>query len=206
MFTGDNGTMQGIRTRMKDGVIAGGKGATTDAGTRVPLVVQWKGAAAQGKVCGDLVDFTDFLPTIAEATGAKLPVGPNLTLDGRSFLPQVRGEKGNPREWVFCHFDKNPAKAEFNPKFPRARFARGKRFKLYDDGRLYDVLKDPLEEHVIPPGADSEADAARKVLQAVLDSMVVKPDFYTQGGVRRDQIVTPPDKKNRGRQADGEEE
>jgi len=187
MFTGDNGTSAGIETQTGHGSIQGGKGATADAGTRVPLLVQWKGRAAAGTVCKDLVDTTDFMATIAEASGAKLPAGPGITLDGRSFLPQVLGKKGAPREWVFFHYDKNPEKADFNPKFPRARFVRGKEYKLYDNGRLYDVARDPPEQTMIPPGSEKgAARAARQALQKVLDSMQVKPDFYTQGGVTRE--------------------
>ena len=197
LFTGDNGTGMSVVTETSAGSLRGGKGATIDAGVRVPLLVRWKGRAAAGRVCRDLVDMTDFLPTIAAATGAKLPSGPGLTLDGRSFLPQVLGQPGSPRDWVFCHFDKNPAQADFNPKFPRARFARSKEYKLYDNGRLYHVASDPLEQTVIASvSASPAARAARQALQQVLDSMHVKPDFYTQGGVtREDNLTIPPGMK-----------
>ena len=56
----------------------------------------------EGKVCEDLIDFTDFLPTIIEATGSSLPN--KFIADGRSFLPQLRGKKGNTREWIFCYY------------------------------------------------------------------------------------------------------
>jgi arylsulfatase A len=197
LFAGDNGTGTNVTTQTRTGPVTGGKGATTDAGTHVPLLVRWKGRAAAGTVCRDLVDTTDFLPTIAEAAGARLPAAPGLTLDGRSFLPQVLGRFGTPREWVFCHFDKNPAQADFNPKFPRARFARGPRFKLYDNGRLYDVVHDPLERTSVAPDSTApDARAARAALQRVLDSMAVKPDFYTQGGVTRENnLAVPPGRK-----------
>jgi arylsulfatase A len=190
MFTGDNGTMSGIETRMRDGMVIGGKGKTTDAGTHVPLIAQWKGQSPSSPVCDDLVDFTDFMTTLADATGATLPSGPDITLDGRSFMPRIYGETppAGSRPWVFCHYDKNPAKAEFNPKFPRARFARDERFKLYDNGRLYDVASDVLEKSVLAGSPErSEAQRARGALQNVLDSMAVKPDFYTQGGVTREK-------------------
>ena len=44
IFTGDNGTNTAIVSRMKDGrEIRGGKGYHSDAGTRVPLIVNWTG-------------------------------------------------------------------------------------------------------------------------------------------------------------------
>lgn len=192
LFTGDNGTQKGTETTMKDGsVVIGGKGATTNGGTHVPLIANWKGTAAAGAVCDDLVDFTDVLPTLADAAGAAPPKG--VSLDGRSFLSQVRGRKGNPRDWVFCHYDKNPASAMANPKFPRARFARDKRYKLYDNGRVYDLDADPLEEKPISAIPErSSAEQARTTLQKVLDSMYVKEDFYTQGGVTRENNLAKP--------------
>ncbi|MHC4678048.1 MAG: sulfatase-like hydrolase/transferase, partial [Planctomycetota bacterium] len=95
LFTGDNGTHQSIKSELAGRVIQGAKGETTDAGTRVPLIANQPGVVASGKVCGDLVDFSDFVPTFAELTGAKAPDG--MIMDGRSFLPQLHGKKGNPR-------------------------------------------------------------------------------------------------------------
>lgn len=171
LFTADNGTPQPIVTRMKDGqTIRGGKGLPTDAGTRVPLLVSWPRVAPAGRVCGDLIDFTDFLPTIVEAAGATL--AKDHVIDGHSFLPQIRGQEGSPRSWVFCHYDKNPAAAIPNPKFPRTRFARTKQYKLYGDGRMFDVPNDTLEEKPLDDDAlEPSVQRTRRQLQKVLDSM-----------------------------------
>jgi len=170
IFTGDNGSPGGIVSEMQDGsFIDGGKGSTTDAGTRVALVANWKGTIPAGRVCSDLVDFSDMLPTFAEAAGASLPKG--VTIDGRSFLPQLRGRKGKPRDWTFCWYQRDPGK-QLN------RFARDKRWKLYDQtgaaraGKLFDVSNDVLEQTPIEPGqGGAEASEARAKLQAVLDSL-----------------------------------
>ncbi|MBN2132939.1 MAG: sulfatase-like hydrolase/transferase [Sedimentisphaerales bacterium] len=163
LFTGDNGTGRGIRSQLGDRVVAGGKGQTTDGGTHVPFVANWKSVMPAGKVCDDLIDFTDFLPTLAEAAQTKLPA--NLPVDGRSFLPQLRGKKGNPREWIFCHYFRNAGN-------PPKRFARDKRWKLYQSGALFDIPSDPLEEHPVPPDTrNAQAAAARARLQVVLDSL-----------------------------------
>jgi len=170
LFTGDNGTPKGITSRMRDGTsIAGGKGMTTDAGTHVALVANWKNTIPPGRVSAELVDFTDVLPTLAEAAGAPLPAG--LQIDGRSFLAQLLGRKGNPRDWTFCWYRRDPG-AQLH------RFARDRRWKLYDQstadraGKLFDVSADPLETSPVEPGqGGAEAAAARAKLQAVLDSM-----------------------------------
>ena len=148
---------------MSDGqVIQGDKGNTTDAGTRVPLIASWPGVVPAGKVCGDLVDFSDFVPTFAEMTGASPPEG--MILDGQSILPQLRGKKGKPRKWIFCHYD-----PKWLGRKEAVRFVRDKRWKLYDNGDLFDVPADTLEKNPNPTGP--EAALARKRLQAVLNSI-----------------------------------
>ncbi len=167
IYLSDNGTDRRVVSETSFGAIAGGKGQTTDAGTHVPLIVRWPGKISPG-LNEDLIDTTDFLPTIREAAGQPIPA--SATLDGRSFYPQLLGKPGDPREWVFCHFDPRPGWDK--NKFTRQRFARDKRFKLYDDGRLFDVPFDLNEEHPISPGDETpEAKAARKPLSQVLKSM-----------------------------------
>jgi arylsulfatase A len=103
IFTGDNGMHPSLSPTFNGRVAPGDKGRPTEAGTHVPLVAQWKGHIPEGKVNQDLIDFTDFLPTLAEITGAKPPAG--VTIDGHRFAPQLRGQNGQPREWIFCHYD-----------------------------------------------------------------------------------------------------
>jgi arylsulfatase A-like enzyme len=162
LFTGDNGTNRNIKSKMSNGrIIRGDKGNTTDAGTRVPLIANWPGTVPAGKVCGDLVDFSDFVPTFAELTGVSPPEG--MILDGQSFLPQLRGKRGKPRKWIFCHYEPRWGGREMR------RFVRDKRWKLYVNGNLFDVPADTLERNPNPSG--QEAASARKRLQAVLDSI-----------------------------------
>jgi arylsulfatase A len=169
LFTGDNGTNKNITSDMDDGSsITGGKGTTPDAGNYVALIADWQGTIPPGAVSDDLVDFSDFLPTIAEAAGASLPAG--VTIDGKSFLPQLRGETGTPRQWIFIHYQRN---ASNEPQ----RFARTNRWKLYDTGtftragKLYDIENDPLEQNPIAPGHSPESDQARTTLQTVIDNI-----------------------------------
>jgi arylsulfatase A-like enzyme len=170
MFFGDNGTPREITSKTRTRTIQGGKGLTTDAGMHVPMIARWRGVSAEGKTCPDLVDSTDFIPTMMEATGAKWFAG--RPLDGRSFLPQARGEKGRPREWAFAHYDPHPGcKVNFTP----TRLAWDHTHKLYLDGRLYNWRNDPEEKTPI------EDAAARRKLQAGLDEMArVKPPKFNK--------------------------
>jgi len=162
LFTGDNGTDKPIVSEMGGRKVAGGKGQTTDAGTRVPLIVTWPAAAKGGRVCTDLVDFSDVLPTLCEAAGVEVPQ--SLNIDGRSFLPQIKGLKGNPREWFYCWYSRSGKDAQAKV------FARNQRYKLYRSGKFYDVQNDPLEKQPLEPAAvKGDAAEVRKKLQAALD-------------------------------------
>ena len=159
LFTTDNGTNKKILSKMEDGSrVKGNKGETPNGGTHVPLIAHWPGTAAQGVVSEDLVDFTDFVPTLLEVAG--VATTPELGLDGQSFLPQVQGRATEAREWIYCYY-----KPDWG-KFEKSVFARDQQYKLYDDGRFFDVAADPMEEAPITKG---DAKAAYKKLKAVLE-------------------------------------
>ena len=162
MFVGDNGTHKRIKSRLHGQTIVGGKGQTTDAGTRVPFIAYWPGTIRPGQVSDQLVDFSDFLPTTLEAIGATVPEG----LDGRSFLPRLQGRPGKPREWMYCFYCPRPERMK------PVRFVRDQRWKLYGDGRFYDVQQDTLEKNVLDEGSlPGDSRKAYQKLRAALNSM-----------------------------------
>ncbi|MBI4607144.1 MAG: sulfatase-like hydrolase/transferase [Planctomycetes bacterium] len=157
LFTGDNGTPRGITSRHGGRDVQGGKGLFTDAGTHVPLIASWPGRVPAGAVSDDLVDASDFLPTIAELAGARLPPVP---IDGRSFLPRLLGKPFAPREHVYIEWDGTWC-------------LRDARWKLFGDGRLFDLAADPEEARPIARGAGGSAEEAaeRARLRAELDRL-----------------------------------
>jgi arylsulfatase A len=168
IFTCDNGTNRNITSRANGRDVRGGKGRTTDAGTHVPLIVSCPPLVPAGRTCDDLVDLSDFLPTLADACDLELPA--DLTIDGRSFWAQLRGETGEPREWLFCYYNPRPGRKGF----PERCFARDKRWKLYRSGELFDLEAD-TEENSPFTATTPEAAAAKAKLQAALDSMPAEP-------------------------------
>lgn len=162
LLTGDNGTGTSVTSRMGDRVVRGGKGSTKDHGIHVPLIASWPNQIPAGKVCDDLVDSSDYLPTMCAAAGIEVPA--TMPIDGRSFWPQLRGEKGTPREWMYFWYGRDGG-----AKTPH-EFAMNHQFKLYRDGRLFDWKADlsetqPLNTTNLKP----EATAAREALQKALD-------------------------------------
>jgi arylsulfatase A len=163
LFLGDNGTGRGTPSMMGDREVIGGKGRTKAAGMHVPLIANWPGQVIAGKVHSDLVDTTDFLPTLLDAAGAKIQSA--MKLDGRSFLPQLRGAKGQPREWIYSWY--SPRQGE---DMTVREFAFDEHFKLYRTGELFDLGKDPEETQPLQVASlAGEAAAAAKRLQSALD-------------------------------------
>lgn len=160
IFTGDNGTNKTITSRFQGADYQGGKGTTTLHGHHVPLIVSWPTVIKQGRICSDLVSGADFLPTLCAAAGVSKPDDS----DGVSFLPQVHGERGEPRQWLYIWYSPRQ-KLDLTVR----EFAFDHRFKLYRDGRLFDLHADPLEQRPMNP-AELTADqsAVQRKLQLAL--------------------------------------
>ena len=169
LFTSDNGTPHMMVSALNGETIYADKATTRDISTHVPLFVHVPGEAA-GRVVDDLIDFTDFLPTLADAAGLTVPNAADL--DGVSFWDRLQGKPGNPRKWLYTYYFKRPYASNFDSPIyhPEVAFARDKQYKLYDTGELFDVSIDPHELYPLP-GDDEESSDARTKLQAALDSM-----------------------------------
>jgi len=135
----------------------GGKGKLSDTGTRVPLIANRPGTTPAGGVCDDLVDFSDFMPTFAELASGELPK--ERVIDGTSFVPQLKGQKGDPRKWAYCQWSDEA-------------WVRTGRYKLYRDGCLFDIDNDRLEKSPIRVDCDTqETSRARKELLPVFSKL-----------------------------------
>jgi arylsulfatase A len=132
------------------GPLRGMKRFTYEGGHRVPLIVRWPGHVRRGRVCDDLVNGTDILPTLCELSGASVPT--DRIIDGVSIAPMFEGRpvtRPIPACWtspVGYPFIPNLAMREgsyvitawFPPK-PKEQFwidyiktSRPERYELYD--------------------------------------------------------------------------
>lgn len=160
IFVGDNGTPHHyikafknnqyveipVYSKVGDTLLQGGKSYLTDQGTHVPLFVNWKGKTPSGSSINDLIDFSDFMNTFVELAEAELPK--DRIIDGQSFAPQITGEKGNPRDWVF---------QEWEGKW----WIRNRQWKLYNNDTLYNMENDPYEKH--PITEENSTEVSKKV-------------------------------------------
>ncbi len=191
VFTGDNGcTAQAAQVKgsrsggaIHGRLIEGAKGDLTEGGSRVPLIANWKGTTPAGQVSKDLVDFSDFFPTFAELAGARLPEG--VTIDGRSFAPQLQGRRSKPRGWIFVQLG-------------RQWYVRDANWKLNQSGELFSMKDAPFRQVLIAPdSAGPEAQAAKSRLQAALDALAPQS---TDAGTEKERKTR---KKNAGRKRQG---
>lgn len=172
VFTTDNGTAGASYLRYENGKfvrpkvvsefnsreIRGGKGQLTDWGTRVPLIVRWLGKAGAGETKNDLVDFSDFLPTLADITCAALPE--DVKLNGLSFVNAILNRESSPRRHAYSE-SKNGR-----------QFLRTQKYKLYSDGKFFDMQTDPEEKKPLSETALSpEILDTRLQLQKALQSI-----------------------------------
>ncbi|MCK3684329.1 sulfatase-like hydrolase/transferase [Maribellus sp. YY47] len=142
IFTGDNGTNINIKSHLGEELIAGGKGKTIDAGTHVPLIVYWPAQIKEKLVFNDLIEFSDFFPTLADLTQT------DAESDGKSFYPLLIGGEYQPRTTAFVHYD--PRWGEFVNRH-RNQFVRTLEYKLYPDSSFYHLTHDKLEKHPLLP-------------------------------------------------------
>ncbi|WP_298484627.1 sulfatase-like hydrolase/transferase [uncultured Maribacter sp.] len=170
----DNGTHQKITSKIGDKIIQGGKGLTTENGIKVPCIANWPSVIKEGMVSNEFVDAIDFLPTLLEVSGTPIPN--NFKTDGESLLPIMKGQPIKRRDWVYISYNPKPGvgKDHFHP----AEFVLNKKYKLYGDGRFYDIENDSSEKDtLILSKNDKEVFKIKKRFKKIIDSLKKYPSF-----------------------------
>ena len=152
VFTGDNGSS--AAGKMNGKPFEKGKGHEADRGAHVPFVVRAPFLTSGGRVSRDLIDFTDLSPTFLELAKTAPPKG--VTLDGRSFVPSLRGSEDpfEKRNWIFSQL------GDF-------RMIRDWQHILDSRGNFHDLAKDPLQQTKVSP-LDKIAPGRRQRLEMIL--------------------------------------
>jgi arylsulfatase A len=186
IFMGDNGTANqyAFRSTIGGKVLSGKKGTMLECGSLVPTIANWPGVIEANKVSNVLIDSSDLLPTFADLAGAKLPS--KKVIDGRSFLPQLMGKKGNPREWIFT---------ELGNKW----YVREAKWKLNREGELFDMSNAPFEEKLVTDiSSNKEANEAYARLQKVLQELSPEKGIIDNAGGSGRHASNVNKKKDKG--------
>lgn len=170
LFLADNGTPPEIIIRaegsdlIKTPVVSrrngldvpGGKKQLNDAGTNVPMIANWPGTIQPGQTIDDLIDFSDILPTFLDLAGAAFP--DDLEIDGFSFANRLRGQGASKRSFAYCEEAVLPKPGGVEPDGTSSglKWVRTKDWKLYNDGRLFHMAEDLLEQYPLIAEHDDE--------------------------------------------------
>jgi uncharacterized sulfatase len=68
-----------------------------DSGLQSACIVRWPGQVQPGSVSDAMIEYVDILPTFLEVAGAD----PIAGLDGRSFVPVLRGQTNRHKDYVY---------------------------------------------------------------------------------------------------------
>ena len=100
--------------------------------------------------------------------------------------------KGPRREWCFFWYDPRPGWDK--NRFSRHIFALDHNYKLFDDGRMFDIRGTVMRETKIDPSQlDTKAKTATKKLRQVIDQMMqgtlLSPRPQIGGCIRKPTIA-----------------
>ncbi len=156
IFMTDNGTANGaafgkdtLNSEAVAGYNAGMRGKKSsiyEGGHRVPLFIRWPaGGLSHGNDLNHLSAHLDVLPTLAQLCG--IGIAESHQMDGISFAEALRSPSASPhRDHLIvqfqggAYFRQPPAEWEF-------ACVLTKRWRLLDNGELYDMADDPAQRN-----------------------------------------------------------
>lgn len=103
VFMADNGSHRALPRNLP---LRGAKIDPYEGGVRVPLMVKWPNVVKADTVCkDDYVIIEDIFPTFLEMAGVKKYTQKGGKIDGKSFVPLLKGERGTSKgRAIFWHF------------------------------------------------------------------------------------------------------
>jgi len=140
-----------------------------DPGINTTLLMRWPNGFTGGQVPLELISNIDLLPTLLDCCGIDVP--PDV--QGRSFLPLLRGESYKPNEVIFAEKNTDPCdikrcirttewklihnfSRDIFSVSPRREYERDPATPNYDrpERELYDLEDDPLEMNNLSGAAE----------------------------------------------------
>lgn len=136
LFLTDNGASRHGQPNLP---LRGRKLTPYEGGIRVPMLAAWPGKIVPGSTCAVPVIVEDVFATVLDAAGVPC----TASIDGRSFLPLLRGTQGGEDRalvWHFPHsYEETPYSALRKGDWKLIYFHAGPRYELYN-------LRDDLSE------------------------------------------------------------
>ena len=176
IFTSDNGgnmyntiKEDGGVTPTSNAPLRGGKGTIFDGGIRVPCIVVWPGVTTPGSQSDELIQSSDFYPTLLNGLGIPLPE--NHPIDSIDIKPALQGKKLK-REGIFTWFPSQTNVPDWLPPSVSVHSGKWKLIRVFfgdeelsqHDYKLYDLCEDIGEKNNLA--------SARPRLVKKLDRMI----------------------------------
>ena len=169
VFSSDHGGLSNDGTRKRELAttnfpLRAGKGHLYEGGIRVPLILHWN---KKIKPCADpdnIILGMDVFPTLLEmATGKKVS-----GIDGRSYVPVLKGKENWRNRTVFWHEDKARPNSTGDTKCSVIRSGDYKLLQFYKEDRieLYNVKTDVSEADNL---AQTDPERAKTMLKELKD-------------------------------------
>ena len=158
MFVGDNGTKNSVISQTQTGPVKGAKGNTITHGNHVPMVASWPDQIQNPMRYNGLINFSDFYATFSDILRV-----PNEG-DGVSMMDIFSGEVTVERETTTTYYD-----PMWSPNVTQYRnvYSQDSRYKLYKDGKFFDMENDVLETQ---PLQDRDLNESQRTIKAKLET------------------------------------
>ncbi len=130
VFISDNGgAVMAPRDELKcNGDLRGLKGNLYEGGIRIPMIISWPHHFPENRTSNVLTYFPDFMPTLAEITGAKA----TQNIDGISLYKILQGKNQHTQKrFLYWEFPNNSQAVRWG-KWKAIRTAPDKALELYD--------------------------------------------------------------------------
>tara|TARA_B100000809_G_C15140818_1_gene533262 strand:- start:11059 stop:12630 length:1572 start_codon:yes stop_codon:yes gene_type:complete len=189
--------------------LRGGKACVFEGGIRVPAIVVWPGVTEPGSRSDEIIQTSDFYPTLLNGLGIALPK--NHKLDGVDLMPALLGDKLM-RDAIFTYFPTAPPVPEWLPTPITIHSGDWKLIRIFHgaengahDYRLYNLAEDISEENDL---TDSYPDKVKK-LDAMIEAHLkesgtlvpmINPDFDSTKYRPENIGLQPDDWKTKGNQ------
>ena len=139
----------------------GRKGSVDEGGLRSPLLVRWPGTIPAGQRIDRVAGAIDLLPTLAALAG--IEAATDKPLDGRSLVPLLLGSGEGWQDRSLYSLRNARGNLQLS--------VRTQRFRLDNDGRLFDITADPGQHRDVAGDFPEEASRLRAEARAFLDEV-----------------------------------
>ena len=208
IFTSDNGgnihskiTQDGSVPPTSNFPLRGGKASVYEGGIRVPTIVVWPGVTAPGTTSNEIIQTSDFYPTLLNGLGIELPK--KHKLDGIDITPALREEKLK-RDAIYTYFPSGPPVPDWLPAPIAIHSGDWKLIRIFHGGengahdyRLYHLKEDIGEQNdlsAVYPQKVKKLD--RKIEDYLKEAKtlvtIINPDFDPTK-YKPENIGLPPD-------------